>query len=133
MKKLFFLLLLVAALAVVWIERPGRDPGVALSPALDAPSGNASVAVETPDDAPLSEPESRRAPESDVMEAGDAPPDPHSRDTETQDAPDAVSRKEATAQIVTPEGDTVRKGTVEKGDTVGELLGSVGTGETSII
>ncbi len=130
MKKLFFLLLLVAALAVVWIERPGRDPGVALSPALDAPSGNASVAVETPDDAPLSEPESRRAPESDVMEAGDAPPDPHSRDTETQDAPDAVSRKEATAQIVTPEGDTVRKGTVEKGDTVGELLGSVGTGET---
>ena len=130
MKKLFFLFLLVAVLAAVWTGRPGRDPGVALSPALDAPSGEVPAVAEQPGDAPLSEPESRTAPDESVQEAGEAPQDPHSADEEPRQAPEAVSEKAATTQIVTPEGDTVRKGTVERGDTVGGLLGSVGTGET---
>lgn len=112
MKKLLFLFLLVSALAVVWIERPGRDPGVALSPALAPPSRETpAVAPDDAGDAPLAEPDGK----------ADAP----------REAPEAVAVDEATAPaILTPEGDTIRKGTVEKGDTVGGLLGSVGTGET---
>lgn len=130
MKKLLFLLLLVSVLAVVWIERPGRDPGVALAPALDAPSLEAPLVTDREHDAPLKEPESQSASADVRKEAGTPPQDPYSSDEQTPSAPSAVSAEEATAPMLTPEGDTIRKGTVEKGDTVGGLLESVGTGET---
>lgn len=119
MKKLFFLLLLVAALTAVWMEKNGRDPGVALSPALETSSGKAGTPVKHPEEALCED-----TPDD---EAGKAARDPHGSVGEARKSPEDGSAAEAAA---TPEGDSVHKGTVERGDTVGGLLGSVGTGES---
>ena len=121
MKKLFFLLSLVAALAAVWIERPGRDPGVALSPALDGPSREAGTPAEKPEAADAA---SLSLPVGGVEESGKTAHGSGDGERKT------VEDGSATASAATPEGDPIRKGTVERGDTVGGLLGSIGTGES---